>query len=407
MLRDLDIVCVSWLEWDWLPLVMHHMMTRLSRTNRVLFVDPPVALTTAAAHPSLASHVARKVGLWRRGLKEVSPNLHVLYPPPVLVDIGHLPALDAWNYAHLGRAVRGAAKQLGLQRPLLWLYSPYTILPDAIPDARLLCYDCNDDISSFAGSDRKRRRLRELEQRLARRADIVFATSRQLLTEKQALNANTHYFPSGLDFELFNRACQADTPVPADAAALKPPVICYVGAITNHRLEWDWVRALARDYPEATQLFIGPHGEPPPADIKRLPNLHLIGPRKPEELAGYLKISSVGTIPYKGREFLDRCQPTKTFEYLAAGLPVVAADIPELRDYGALVRCVQDAPGYVRAVRDAVALRAQPDVVRQCVDTARGKTWDARIAGTSALLERLLQERGAAPADATARKPTP
>ena len=33
-----SIICVSWLDWDWLPLVPHHMMTRLAQHNRVLFV---------------------------------------------------------------------------------------------------------------------------------------------------------------------------------------------------------------------------------------------------------------------------------------------------------------------------------------------------------------------------------
>jgi hypothetical protein len=45
------IICVSWLDWDWLPLVPHHMMTRLAKHNRVLYVDYAIALSTFVVYP--------------------------------------------------------------------------------------------------------------------------------------------------------------------------------------------------------------------------------------------------------------------------------------------------------------------------------------------------------------------
>jgi len=80
-----SIICVSWLNWDWLPLVPHQMMTRFAKHNRVLYVDPAIALSTFAAHPAQYSVLAGKLKRWMQGVRQVSENLHVYYPPPLLV----------------------------------------------------------------------------------------------------------------------------------------------------------------------------------------------------------------------------------------------------------------------------------------------------------------------------------
>ncbi|HZX48056.1 MAG TPA: hypothetical protein VFF47_02430 [Nitrospirota bacterium] len=82
MLKGEDIICISWLEWDSIPLVMHQMMTRLAENNRVLFVDPPIAYSNLAISPLLWQAHLKKTILWFRGVKQVRENLHVYYPPP-------------------------------------------------------------------------------------------------------------------------------------------------------------------------------------------------------------------------------------------------------------------------------------------------------------------------------------
>jgi len=91
-----SIICVSWLNWDWLPLVPHQMMTRLAVRNRVLFVDPAIALTTVLAHPAQAGYLAGKLRRWVQGVRRISENLHVYHPPPLLVAPGHLRVNEHW-----------------------------------------------------------------------------------------------------------------------------------------------------------------------------------------------------------------------------------------------------------------------------------------------------------------------
>jgi glycosyltransferase involved in cell wall biosynthesis len=388
-----SIICVSWLNWDWLPLVPHQMMTRLAVRNRVLFVDPAIALTTVLAHPAQAGYLAGKLRRWVQGVRRISENLHVYHPPPLLVAPGHLRVNDALGRRVLTWAVKRTAARLGFGNPILWLYDPYTVEPNGQFGEKLVCYDCNDDTSSFAKLGYKRRNMQEMEAALSRRADVVFATSRALYRQKHDVNPNVHYLPSGVDFDLFNRALHADVAAPDQLSDVASPVIGYVGALNNYRIEWGWIEALSKQMPEATIVFVGPPIEQPPRSVTRLPNVRFVGQKAPVELPGYLKCFDVAIIPYKGEAFLKSCQPTKTFEYLAAGLGVVSAPIPELEPYAEVVRFAAGDAEFVHRIREMLALSRNADFRSRCVAIARDKTWDARVTAASALVRASLARK--------------
>ncbi len=388
-----SIICISWLNWDWLPLVPQQMMTRFAKHNRVLYVDPAIALTTFIAHPAQASFLAGKIKRWMGGVRQAAENLYVYYPPPLLVTPGHLPANDALNRRWLGWAVKRTAARLGFHNPILWLYDPYIIEPHGQFGEKLVCYDCNDDTSSFASLDYKRRNMQAMDASLTRRADLVLVTSRELYRQKQTLNAHVHHLPSGADFDLFNRAVSEDFPVPDDLTGISSPVVGYVGALTNYRIEWGWIEALAQSMPEVTIVLVGPTIESPPRSAARLANVRFVGPKLPAELPPYLKMFDIGIIPYKGEEFLKGCQPTKTFEYLAAGLGVVSAPIPELVPYTEVVRFAANATEFIHQTREMLKLMNESEFRSRCVEIARGQTWDARVEAASGVVRASLARK--------------
>lgn len=395
LLSGRSIICISWLNWDWLPLVPHHMMMRFARQNRVLYVDPAIALSTFIAHPSQSSALTDKLKRWMNGIREVSNNLYVYYPPPLLVTSGHLPLIDVLNRKWLGRSVKNAAARLGLHDPILWIYDPYLIEPNGQFGERLVCYDCNDDTSSFASLGYKQRNMEARDADLARRADLVLATSRELYRHKKALNPNAHYLPSGVDFELFNKALSDTVATPNELAGVTSPVVGYVGSITNYRIEWGWIEALARRMPSVTVVLVGPAIEPPPRTVTDLSNVRFVGAKPPAELPAYLKLFDVGIIPYKGEAFLKACQPTKTFEYLAAGLGVVSAPIPDLQPYSEVVHFAADADAFVQQTQHMLERVREEQFRNRCVEVARGQTWDARFAAASDLVRATLETKAA------------
>ena len=75
----------------------------------------------------------------------------------------------------IGRAAAGAARRLGLEHPVLWAFLPtYLRTADAL-DPRLVVYHCVDRYAGNPGVDAAW--VDELERRMLRRADLVFASS--------------------------------------------------------------------------------------------------------------------------------------------------------------------------------------------------------------------------------------
>jgi glycosyltransferase involved in cell wall biosynthesis len=234
-----------------------------------------------------------------------------------------------------------------------------------------------------------------MDSTLARRADLVLVTSRELYRRKKPLNPNTHYLPSGVDFELFNSAGDPGVRGAEELSDVASPVVGYVGALANYRIEWSWIEALSRQMPEATVVLVGPAVEPPPESITGLPNVRFVGSKHPAELPGYLKRFDVGIIPYKGEDFLKGCQPTKTFEYLAAGLGVVSAPIPELEPYSEVVRMAATPTDFVARTREMLSLARDRAFRARCIEIARNQTWTARVDAASGLVRSALAQRQA------------
>jgi glycosyltransferase involved in cell wall biosynthesis len=84
------------------------------------------------------------------------------------------------------------------------------------------------------------------------------------------------------------------------------------------------------------------------------------GFRPYEALAGYLVACDIGVVPHLRDEYTDNTIPNKIFEYMAAGLPVLASDCLPLRRVIEGVDCgLCFASGNAASCRDALGRMAQ------------------------------------------------
>jgi hypothetical protein len=90
-------------------------------------------------------------------------------------------------------------------------------------------------------------------------------------------------------------------------------------------------------------------------------------------------------IPYRRSRLTASIFPMKVYEYLAAGLPIVAAGLPSLRgvDDVALVDGAQEA---LAALERELSEDTQ-DKRRARSDAALGHSWEARLAEIGAALK--------------------
>ena len=84
-------------------------------------------------------------------------------------------------------------------------------------------------------------------------------------------------------------------------------------------------------------------------------------------------------IPFLDNEHTRGSLPLKLWEYVAAGLPVVARDLPNFIEPAreGVVTTASDAPAFVSALEEA--LQQPPDRRRTRLDAARRHDWPQRI----------------------------
>ncbi len=305
-LRGHEIVCVGFADWDtelWTN--QHHLMSRLARDNRVLFVE-----SLGLRRPQLAGRDLKRIARrLRRGLappRQVD-GLHVL--SPLVLPFHRHRVVRELNRRLLPGLVRRAARRLGLERPILWAYVPQAeVLIDAL-DPSLVVYHCVDDIAAQERIDTAS--FRAAETRFAARADLVLASAPALAERLRTISGNVMYAPNVADTELFSRALMPSPPAPLDPemAALPTPRIVFTGAIVALKLDLALLAELARLRPAWSFALVGPIGPGEPnTDISALtaePNIHLLGPRSYGELPDVLRAADAGLIPY-ARNATDR-----------------------------------------------------------------------------------------------------
>jgi glycosyltransferase involved in cell wall biosynthesis len=271
-----------------------------------------------------------------------------------------------------------ATRRLGMRGPILWAYVPQAeMLMDALRPA-LSIYHCVDDIAAQERVDTDS--FRAVEERYARRSDLVLASSPALAVRMRALSDNVLEAQNVADTQLFSTALRPGRVDPF-VDALDRPRIIFIGAIVSIKLDFDLLIALARERPAYAFVLVGPVGPGDPAtDVSALeaePNMHLLGARTQAELADVLRGGDIGLIPYLRSQLTESIFPMKVYEYLAAGLPVVATPLPALAGVKGVMSAA-NASGLARMIdralaEDSLELRAARS------REALGHSWEHRL----------------------------
>jgi glycosyltransferase involved in cell wall biosynthesis len=387
-LQGRDIVCVGFADWDTaLQTNQHHLMKRLAAENRVLFVE-----SLGLRRPQLAGRdlkrIARRLRSGLRGAREVD-GLHVL--SPLVLPLHANAFVRTLNRRLLGVFVRRAASKLGMHGPILWAYVPQAESLLEVLQPELVIYHCVDDIAAQPGIDSAS--FRAAEMRFARRADLVLASAPGLAERLRSISDNVIYAPNVADTALFASALE-DGPIDSALAALPAPRIVFTGAVVATKLDMRLLVELARSRPSWSFALVGPIGPGDPGtDVSALaaePNLHLLGARAYEQLPSVLRGADAGLIPYARNQLTASIFPMKVYEYLAAGLPVVATPLPSLGKIDA-VACAPDADGIARLLDEAFA-EDTPERRAERSRAAAVHSWEARIEQIASAIDALPKD---------------
>jgi hypothetical protein len=378
-----DIVCFS-NDWDGDPLSKTHLMRLLARENRVLWVNS-LGNRTPSASARDAQRIVKKLRDAARGLTEPEPNIHVL--APLYVPAYGSEAVRVLNGVLVRQQILLAMRRLGMRRPISWAFLPSAAAVAGTLGEELVLYHVVDEFSAFSDASAH---VAELERRLLRRADLVVASSQKLLDSKRRENPRAVLVRHGVDFAHFSRALDPATEVPADLAALPRPVIGFFGLVADW-IDLELVRRVADAHPYASVVLLG-KVTTSLAPLEGAPNVHLLGRKPYAALPGYCKGFDVALTPFRVNELALNANPLKAREYVAAGLPNVCTDLPELRATpGCTVAATADE--FVAAVGRALA-DGGPSCAR--AELVRAEAWEAKLEEIRGHVAALLDGRRAA-----------
>lgn len=364
-----DLLVFSHLRWDFVFQRPQHLLTRAAASRRVFFWEEALPLPEGTSEPHL-------------DVRQKGPNLWVACPYLPLSLEGQ--AREDFK----ARMVREFMTQQGIERFVLWYYTPWALRFTSQLQPVATVYDCMDELSLFKGANPQ---LKQFELELFRRADVVFTGGASLFEAKRAQHDNVHLFPSSIDAAHFGKA-RLRQEEPADQASIPRPRLGFFGVI-DERMDLDLLAGIAALRPDWHLALIGPVVKIDPHALPQAPNIHYLGQKSYEQLPVYLAGWDVALMPFARNEATRFISPTKTPEYLAGGRPVVSTSIRDVvRPYGeqGLVRIADTAEETVTAIEETLARApaARAAWLAHVDDFLKGNSWDR----TWAEMDRLIAD---------------
>ena len=183
--------------------------------------------------------------------------------------------------------------------------------------------------------------MRKVERFLAKKADLIWCVNEHLAARLRFTGNRVIVLPNYPDIEMFR--CVKKLPKELRDKYAKRKVLIYTGGITEKRGVTASIHMMAhlrQLVPEVYILFIGRINIDYANQLRRLIGqlyldniVEFMGYVPHEQIPSYLKLGDLGIFLLEsGNERYSWGEPTKYFEYTAAGLAVVMSDMPAKRN---------------------------------------------------------------------------
>ncbi len=344
------LICLSHLRWKGVWQRPQHLTSRAGRNYDVVFFEEPVA--------------HGKGPNWLR-IERVQDHVSIA-TPYVDKDLSLAKLIDVQR-----QFVETLTKDRKGEQTIAWYYTPmaYSFAGSVPFDTTV--YDCMDELSCFKNAPNQ---IAAKERELLEDADLVFAGGRSLYDAKRRLHDDVHLFPSSVDVAHFLPA-RAPGLEPDDQAGLGKPRIGYY-AVIDERFDIPFFRKVAQLRPDWTFVVIGPVAKISEEDLPHAENIEWLGMRDYRDLPSYMRGWDAVLMPFALNESTRYISPTKTPEFLAAGLPVVSTPVADVvSEYG--------SSGLVEIAATPEAAVAKLDVVMRRERTAWLERVDAHLQRSS------------------------
>jgi UDP-galactopyranose mutase len=363
-----DVICLSHLRWDFVYQRPQHLMSRFAKNGRVFYFEEPI-FSDGETHLEIS---------------ERAGNLSVCVPH---INSGEIRRTTEIQQAMLDEIISGN----GIEKYIAWFYTPMGLDFASHLNPEAIVFDCMDELSAFKFAPPE---LLENERKLLEKADIVFTGGQSLYEAKKDKHERVFAFPSSIDVEHFSKARTIKSE-PDDQSKIQKPKLGFCGVI-DERMDTILLAEMADLRPDWQFVMIGPVVKIAPEDLPRRSNIHYLGGKNYDELPAYLSGWNIALMPFAMNESTRFISPTKTPEYLAAGLPVISTPIRDVvRPYGEknLVHIAKTAEEFVMEAEKILARGNSNEWLGRVDEFLINSSWDKTFAEMNTLVNEVHREK--------------
>lgn len=351
-----DVILLSTADWDnpfWTN--KQHVAVELSKMGHKVFYIDSLGLRRPSTSKSDIKRILKRLVKVIHPPKKVRENIWVWSP---IILPWHNKTMVRWlNRVIFQSSLFFWLKILGFKKELFWTYNPIATEFIDLNDFDASVYHCVDEIIAQPGMPSET--IKGKEKFLVENVDVVFVTAPKLYETRKVWNSNTFYYSNVADYEHFSKAMLDQTDIPSDLLKIESPRLGFIGAISGYKLDFNLLHYVATSHPEWSIVLIGEVGEGDPwtnvSELRKLSNIHFMGPRSYNVLPNYMKGFDVALLPNNINEYTDSMFPMKFFEYLAAGLPVVSVPLKAITAFNSIVAIADSKIEFVESIENIIS----------------------------------------------------
>ena len=343
-----NILCFSHLHWDFVYQRPQHLLTRFAKENRVFYFEEP----RKGNSDFYEIDIQNEVSIIKIFINEDEDDRNL----------------------RLQKLIDKVLEDQNINTYFSWYYTPMALEYTSHLKPEVTIYDSMDELSAFRFAPPQ---LLELEDQLFKKADVVFTGGHTLYKAKKHRHQNIHPFPSSIDKQHF-KAARYYTVDPEDQKHIPHPRFGFFGVI-DERFDIELLREVSAHKPDWQFVIIGPVVKIDINELPRAVNIHYLGSKKYGELPDYISQWDIAMVMFAINESTEFISPTKTPEYLAAGLPVISTPIKDVvKPYGEenLVYIAKDAESFIRYGELELAKTSRKEWMTKVDNFLANESWD-------------------------------
>ena len=248
-----------------------------------------------------------------------------------------------------------------------------------IPNCRLI-YDCMDHHDGFGNTGKG---IAALELDLLKGAEAVVTTSQWLQVIASEHNPNVKLIRNATEYDFFS--------VKPNQVFQEPQyrsVLGYYGAIAEW-MDIELLEKIARHFNDCLLLLVGADECGARQRLGALPNVRFTGEVKYTELPYYLYGMDLCLLPFQVVPLTLATNPVKIYEYLSAGKPVVAINLPELDQFDGLIATADTHEKFIIQIDTMLTTLGNTEHENTRRQFAKYNSWNQRIDSFQAVIENL------------------